>query len=54
MQVDVQVVLKKLQDRLGEALSTIAVLEAQNEALQAELESRPPREVLEPEVVKNG
>lgn len=36
-QVDVGVVIKKLQDKLSEAMTTIIILEAQLEALQAQL-----------------
>jgi hypothetical protein len=34
-QVDVAVVVRKLQDRLGEALTTIAILEAQIDQMNA-------------------
>lgn len=35
-QVDVGVVIKKLQDKLSEAMTTIIILEAQLEAVQAQ------------------
>lgn len=38
MQLDAQVVMKKLQDRIGEAYGTISVLEAQIELLQNKIE----------------
>lgn len=47
--VDVAVVVRKLQDRLGEAITTIAILEAQIDQMNAAQETG---KSVTPEVVK--
>lgn len=42
MNIDINVVLKKMQDRLGDCLYTIALLEAQVEQLEQEVRDLKP------------